>query len=223
MARLFLLLGMLLLVLAGIAGGRTIWDLICTNKSQLAPLAALMGLTLVGCGLALPHSPMTDNKSPPKFIYGAVQGYAHLVKAILQMAIGVAALAVVGWKFLQHPRPLHAANNEQTATFFLLDGIGVGLAAAAVVELTYTLFTEGPDEALDPLMLGVSAAILIQLGGMRLPVSFGQAGALLALGVLLAVLFATKLMLTERHDKEDPKGIWWIERMKRSQDASDRT
>ena len=72
-------------------------------------------------------------------------------------------------------------------------------------------------------MLGVSAAILIQLGGMRLPVSFGQAGALLALGVLLAVLFATKLMLTERHDKEDPKGIWWIERMKRSRDASDRT
>jgi hypothetical protein len=80
-----------------------------------------------------------------------------------------------------------------------------------VVELAYTLFTDGPDEALDPLMLGVSAALLIQLGGLTLEVPFQQAAGLLVLGVLLAVLFATRLMLAERHDSKSPR-IWWIKR-----------
>jgi hypothetical protein len=49
------------------------------------------------------------------------------------------------------------------ASEVVLTDIGFALAAAAVVELAYTLFTHGPDEALNPLILGVGAAILIQL------------------------------------------------------------
>jgi hypothetical protein len=184
------------------------------NKALLVPLTALTGLTLVASGAALALGVsihQRDDSEYGKSVYETVQGYAHLVKAILQMLIGVVAVAIVGWKFLHDAPPLRAAPGEETATSLLLDGIGVGLAAAAVVELAYTLFTEGPDEALDPLMLGVSAALLIQLGGLNLGVSFNQAAGLLALGVLLAVLFVTRLMLAERHEDKAPK-VWWIRR-----------
>lgn len=35
-----------------------------------------------------------------------------------------------------------------------------GLAVAAAFELAYTLYTPGPDEALNPLLLGTSSAFL---------------------------------------------------------------
>jgi hypothetical protein len=182
-------------------------------KMALVPLAALMGLALVVSAQALKRG-VSIQDSGDRSVYGKVHGYAHLVKAVLQMFIGIIAVVIVGWKFLHAPPPLRPKPDEETtttATSLLLDGIGVGLAAAAVVELAYTLFTDGPDEALDPLMLGLSAAILIQLGGLDPHVSFQQAGGLLALGVLLVVLFATRLMLAERHDGEAPK-VWWIRR-----------
>lgn len=179
-------------------------------KMALVPLAALMGLTLLASAQALQRGLPTQDGGE-KSIYRKVQGYAHLVKAILQMFIGVTAVAIVGWKYLHDAPPLQAPQGQETATSLLLDGIGVGLAAAAVVELAYTLFTDGPDEALDPLMLGLSAALLIQLGGLNLQLTLDKAVGLLALGVLLAVLFATRLMLSERHDDEAPR-VWWIKR-----------
>src|SRR5947208_1370107 len=41
--------------------------------------------------------------------------------------------------------------------------VGAALVVAAGLELAYSLFTEGPDEAIEPLLLAMSAAILLQL------------------------------------------------------------
>lgn len=151
------------------ADRQAIWDFLGNNWAILVPLTALTGAALLAAGAALrlgvPVANSADSAGD-RSVYDAVQGYAYLVKAILQMLIGVVAVAIVGWKFLHHPPPIRAAQGE-TGTSLLLDGIGVGLAAAAVVELAYTLFTSGPDEALDPLMLGLSAALLIQLGALQ--------------------------------------------------------
>jgi hypothetical protein len=75
-------------------------------------------------------------------------------KAIVQMLIGIATVGTIA-VLIWIPR---------------FDSIGVaelgprvaaiGLALAAVVELTYTLFTDGPDEALSLLILGLSSFIL---------------------------------------------------------------
>ena len=46
----------------------------------------------------------------------------------------------------------------------LFVNVGLTLGLAAAVELAYTLFTHGADEAVDPIMLGVAAALLVQLG-----------------------------------------------------------
>jgi hypothetical protein len=109
-------------------------------------------------------------------------------------------------------------------TDHLFTGIGLALAVAAVVELAYTLFTHGADEALDPLMLGVSAALLIQLGRVKtFEVSDGVAVILYILG--LCVLFAIREHLAKVSDPED---FWtWREslgnRNKRSSDSAPAT
>lgn len=117
------------------------------------------------------------------------------------MTIGVITVSVVGWNFLYAPGP-HPTN-------LILGGIGLGLAAAAALELAYTLFTPGPDEALDPLMLGLSATILLKLAAIDGPISLANAGTFLLLGGLLAILFVTRLLLAERAEGEIPN-IWWI-------------
>lgn len=138
-------------------------------------------------------------------VYSAVEPHARNVKAVLQMMIGIIAICVVGWHFLDA-----RTYGTHQATSLLIDGIGVGLAAAAVLELAYTLFTSGPDEALDPLMLALAAALLIQLANLQGTPSPAQAIALLLQGALLAVLFATRLMLAERNEDDDRPNIWWI-------------
>lgn len=141
--------------------------------------------------------------------YQVSQSTAENLKAILQMAIGVITVCVVGWRFLYAP--------DAGLAKLILEGTGVGLAAAAALELAYTLFTPGPDEALDPLMLALSATILLKLSESS--ISLANAGAFLLLGVLLAVLFATRLMLAERAEG-DPR-IWWIPRRRNGKSEDD--
>jgi hypothetical protein len=147
------------------------------------------------------------NKEP--IAYQVSQSAAENLKAILQMAIGVITICVVGWRFLYTP--------DTGLAKLILEGTGVGLAAAAALELAYTLFTPGPDEALDPLMLALSATILLKLS--ETSISLANAGAFLLLGVLLAVLFATRLMLAERAEG-DPR-IWWILHRRSGKSADD--
>lgn len=102
------------------------------------------------------------------------------------------------------------------ATEQLLGGIGLGLAASAVIELAYTLSTPGPDEVLDPLMLGLASSMLLVVGGIDTrSLTLAKATALLVLGVLLALLFAVRLLLAEVHEAEgdrETKVVWWSAR-----------
>jgi hypothetical protein len=79
-------------------------------------------------------------------------------------------------------------------------------------------YTAGPDEALDPLMLALSATLQLKL--TQLTVSTGEAVALLSLGLLLAVLFATRLMLSERDEEDERPKIWWVPDREKKQDKT---
>jgi len=100
---------------------------------------------------------------PRKFRLRGLWLYEHLkepaqgVKVLLQMIVGVlgsAAVIVAVILDIHNGKP--AMFMEQHA----LVVIAVSLAVAASLELAYTLFTPGPDEAIDPLMLGISAVFL---------------------------------------------------------------
>ena len=96
-----------------------------------------------------------------KALYAVADPPAQWIKALVQMLIGVGtfvALIVLIW--FPHTRTGGVAE-------FALRIVAIGLALAAVVELTYTLFTDGPDEALDPLILGLSSFLLLKISNPK--------------------------------------------------------
>ena len=101
-------------------------------------------------------------------LYKRTKPWAKLAKIVGQMIIGIAtAVAVIlvvvmrSGLLVSNSKALDASAlnaDELTAEIFAITA--VGLAAAAALELAYTLFTPGPDEAIDPLLLGVSSTFL---------------------------------------------------------------
>jgi hypothetical protein len=83
--------------------------------------------------------------------------------------------------------------------------IGVALAVGAAIELAYTLFTHGPDEALDPLMLGLSAAIILQLGKVH-GFDLRQATSAILYVVALGTAFVVRKWLADEIKVGDP--VW---------------
>jgi hypothetical protein len=123
------------------------------------------------------------NKHKGADLYHAADPPAQWVKAIVQMAIGIGTvitIAVVVW----FPE-LRSGGIAELA----LKVVAAGLALAAVVELTYTLFTDGPDEALDPLILGLSSFILLKISDPGTDLTLSNAGTVAILVLALAVLF----------------------------------
>ncbi len=113
------------------------------------------------------------------------------------MLVGVGAVADIGWRVYQHSALRHSAavpsppNAHVTITV-----IASALAIAAGIELAYTLFTPGPDEALDPLMLGLSSGILLLV---TMPTDSSLSVATQFSGVLLGVVALGVLFLIRRH------------------------
>ncbi len=137
----------------------------------------------------------TDIPSP----YRSAGPVAHWIKAVLQMIIGAAAaLATTGWAIWR----LFVGDDIDKISKGLFSYIGFALAAAAAVELAYTLYTHGADEALDPLMLGLSAALLVQLGQVEMFDWHDALAALLYVSAL-AALFATRKHLAEVREPAD--------------------
>jgi hypothetical protein len=84
--------------------------------------------------------------------------------------------------------------------------IASALAAATVIELAFTLFTPGPDEALDPVLLAIAAALLFQLG--KVDQFHWQDGLSVVLyGAALGALFVVRVFIVP--DEERPPRLWW--------------
>jgi uncharacterized glyoxalase superfamily protein PhnB len=128
-------------------------------------------------------------------LYEAADPPAEWIKAIVQMLIGVITvitIAVLVWI----PR-FHSNGIAELA----LRIVAIGLALAAVVELTYTLFTDGPDEALNPLILGLSSFILIKISDPGTDLTMGNTGAFALLILALGALFVIREIFIEKPKK----------------------
>jgi hypothetical protein len=139
------------------------------------------------------------------------------------MLIGVYALGWLAWAFLLSPH-MHncvAINQHPAAAgpqfcYYIpparvaFEIIADALGAATVVQLVYTLFTPGPDEALDPVLLAIATALLFQLGSVE---SFHwQDGlAVLLYGAALSALFTVRVFIAPDEDRP-PKLWWWFPR-----------
>lgn len=129
-------------------------------------------------------------------LYMAADHRAQWVKAVIQMLIGVGTvitIAVVVW--FPEFRSIGIAQ-------LALRVVAVGLALAATVELAYTLFTDGPDEALDPLILGSSSFILIKISDPNTDLTMQNAGAFALFILVLGALFVIRELFIEKPKRD---------------------
>lgn len=148
-----------------------------------------------------------------------VQRMARKIKAVLQMAIGLYALGWLAWAFylsshLQNCAPPSnvVPNVSQQLCYFIPSAslifkvIADALAAATAVQLVFTLFTPGPDEALDPALLALAAALLLQLGKVE-KFNLEEGAAIVLYSAALGILFLVRVFLAPDEDK--PPTLWW--------------
>jgi hypothetical protein len=139
-------------------------------------------------------------RHPGETSYRIAKPWAHFLKVILQMAVGIGAVVYIGWYAYRYLNShTMGSGPDLKAVSGAVNIIAFALVVAAGIELAYTLFTPGPDEALDPLMLGISSGILL------LVTTPGLQPLLQFFGVLLGVLALGALFLIRRHllDQDD--------------------
>jgi hypothetical protein len=131
---------------------------------------------------------------------------AEKIKIILQMSVGfiltgfiIVYIAIYALEFII----THKSQNPLTDVS-ILTIVGVALAISTAFELAYTLFPDGPDEAVNPVITGIAAGILLLISPR---LDFTGAGAIAVLIFVMVVLFILKEFFIEDKD--------WIDRIKR--------
>jgi transcriptional regulator with XRE-family HTH domain len=131
-----------------------------------------------------------------KDLYNKVQPRAELFKGVIQIAIGIAVIIIFSHQFFSR------GHKQPDIALSALGLVGYGLAVSAAVELAYTFFTKGPDEALDPLILGVSSFTLIALSEIDPPkLNTTDAIPISLLALAIVLLFLARRFLLEVEDE----------------------
>lgn len=131
-----------------------------------------------------------------KDLYNKVQPRAELFKGVIQIAIGIAVIIAFAYQYFGR------GDKHFDITLSALGLVGYGLAVSAAVELAYTFFTKGPDEALDPLILGVSSFTLIALSEIDPPkLKTTDAIPISLLAFAIVLLFLARRFLLEVEDE----------------------
>jgi hypothetical protein len=154
--------------------------------AMLVLLIGIMGVrraSVVAFLEGIRRSSKDDDDAP----YMRAKPYAMWLKVRLQMGVGLVALVALLFRLL---------NNDLLSSEDIFALVSCALAIAAVIELAHTLFTPGPDEALDPLALGLSAALLLQLAKLD-KFDYQQAIAALLYVLALGALFAIRRRWSE--------------------------
>lgn len=128
------------------------------------------------------------------------------------MGIGVGLVTLVFVK-LFYTRQSHI-NIEQIgyiidifklAKLTVLDIVAKALGYATAVELAYTLFTPGPDEAINPLITGVATVVLLGLGHVD-KLDLNQAIAAVLYVLTIAGLFIIRRRFIEKETSKKEEG-----------------
>jgi hypothetical protein len=130
------------------------------------------------------------------WLYQHLKEPAQATKVFLQMGVGVVGSVVVLVAVLRDTLNGHTALYASKHALLI---ISVSLAVAASLELAYTLFTPGPDEAVDPLILGISAVFLYLASGLGSLTWTGGVSVIL-FAVTLGILFAVRQRFIDDDD-----------------------
>jgi hypothetical protein len=140
--------------------------------------------------------------------YKKCRPVAERIKIALQFAVGfgLTVLLVVKAIFSLVPSlvgPLWWRADE-LRSIPTLELVAIALEYSAGIELAYTLFTEGPDEAVEPVIMGLAAAMLLgfsKLGSIDLLAACGA----IAFVIALAGLFLIRHYFVQPDNDDDEK------------------
>ncbi len=91
----------------------------------------------------------------------------------------------------------------------ILETVGHALAFSAAVDLAYMLFTPGPDEAVEPVLLGIAATILIILSSSEMlnHVLETGLGVLFLASAIVLLFYARERFLKSEQAKAELEGV----------------
>ena len=103
--------------------------------------------------------PSSNNED---YLYEKVKPWARNCKICIQMFIGFSIVILLIGKMVSHfTGDLGWWLFDTLINSHPLQIVGYALAVSAGIELAYMLYTPGPDEAIEPLILGLASAILL--------------------------------------------------------------
>src|SRR6266567_859258 len=124
-------------------------------------------------------------------LYDRYERPAENIKISLQMLVGVILTVLIIVKVIYAIVVIfYPSFHFPLLDVSPLEMVGVALAISTAFELAYTLFTDGPDEAVNPLLTGLPAAILLLIS--RNDITFAIVGEVALLVLALIVLFILK-------------------------------
>ncbi len=151
--------------------------------------------------------PSTPEKIVENAIYDKIGPVALRIKIAFEMLIGAGLVFLIVIKFSHHlayfmdqTKGTNGTNgNDFLHTFVYnvptLDMVGLALAYATAIELAYTLFTANLDEALNPVIMGLAAAILFIVSTRTSSFNINSGIELAIASLALAGLFAVRKFL----------------------------
>ena len=147
--------------------------------------------------------------------YDRVKHGAVWWKIHLQMMIGLAIIVLLALKIVLHVAGAEPETWQDACPYRLfarislvllgnhpLKIVGYSLALSAGVELAHMLFTPGPDEAVEPLILGLASAVLLTISQDDI-VEWDIALTIVVLIGGLATLFWVRERFIETREQDD--------------------
>jgi hypothetical protein len=112
---------------------------------------------------SIPQTPRPDPQKNEHRLYTKWRSRAKYAKIVSQFCIGIGLVLLLLIKLLCSLIGWHCAGPriQHLVGLKTLELVANALEYSAGIELAYTLFTEGPDEAVEPVIMGLAAAMLL--------------------------------------------------------------
>jgi hypothetical protein len=140
--------------------------------------------------------------------YKSCRPIAERIKIALQFSVGFGLTCLLVAKVIYSLVPSLKAplwlRVDELRSIPTLELVAIALEYSAGIELAYTLFTEGPDEAVEPVIMGLAAAMLLgfsKLGSIDVLAGCGAIAFVLA----LAGLFLIRHYFVQPDNDDDEK------------------
>ncbi len=144
-----------------------------------------------------PHSPKKK-----KDLYEKYGPWAKSIKICSQFIIGSGLAILLAIKLFFSLSRLSCHLIQPLVALNTLQLVANALEYSAGIELAYTLFTKGPDEAVEPVIMGLAAAMLLVISKLERIDVFAACAALIFV-IALAGLFLIRHYFVEPEEDND--------------------